>query len=68
MGRTNIVLDDELVRLCLEITGLKTRRQLIDHALKELLRHENQKKILELKGTNKWEGDLDNWREGREFL
>ena len=68
MGRTNIVLDDELVRLCLEITGLKTRRQLIDHALKELLRHENQKKILELKGKIKWEGDLDSLREGREFL
>ena len=49
MGRTNIVLDDELVKLCLELTGLKTRRKLIDYALKELLRHENQKKILELK-------------------
>ena len=68
MGRTNIVLDDKLVSLCLELTGIKTRRQLIDHALKELLRHENQKKILELKGNVKWEGNLDNWREGREFL
>ena len=68
MGRTNIVLDDKLVNLCLELTGLKTRRQLIDHALKELLRHENQKKILDLKGKIKWEGDLDSWREGRDFL
>jgi len=67
MGRTNIVIDDKLVRLGLELTGLKTRRQLIDHALKELLRHENQKKILELEGKIKWEGDLDSWREGREF-
>ncbi len=68
MGRTNIVLNDKLVQSCLELTGLKTRRKLIDHALKELLRHENQKKILELRGTIKWEGDLDSWREGREFL
>lgn len=68
MGRTNIVLDDELVKSCLEITGLKTRRELIDHALRELLRHENQKKILKLRGKINWEGDLNSWREGREFL
>jgi Arc/MetJ family transcription regulator len=67
MTRTNVVLDDKLVQSCLELTGLKTRRQLIDHALKELLRHEKQKKILELKGTIEWEGNLDSWREGREF-
>lgn len=67
MGRTNIVLDDELVQLCLEATGIKTRRQLVDHALRELLRHENQKKILELKGKVHWEGNLDSWREGRDL-
>ena len=50
MGRTNIVLDDELVVSCQKATGIKTRRELIDHALRELLRHQNQKKILELKG------------------
>ena len=67
MGRTNIVLDDKLVQSCLKVTGLKTRRQLIDFALRELLRHENQKKILELRGKINWEGDLDSWREGRAF-
>ena len=46
-------------------TGIKTRRALIDHALHELLRRERQKKILELKGTVQWEGDLKAWREGR---
>ncbi len=68
MGRTNVVLDDKLVQKCLDLTGLTTRRKLIDHALKELLRHENQKKILELKGKIKWQGDLDSWREGRDLL
>ena len=67
MGRTNVVLDDNLVQKCIELTGIKTRRKLLDHALKELLRHENQKKILELKGKIKWEGNLHNWREGRVF-
>ena len=65
MGRTNIVLDDELIKKCLEVTGIKTRRCLLDFALRELLRHENQKKILELKGKVHWKGDLDEWRKGR---
>jgi Arc/MetJ family transcription regulator len=65
MGRTNVVLDDDLITQCQQETGIKTVRALIDHALKELLRHERQKKVLELKGTVHWEGDLDTWRKKR---
>lgn len=65
MGRTNVVMDDELVKKCLTATGIKTRRALIDHALRELLRHEKQKKVLALKGRLNWEGDLDKWRRAR---
>jgi Arc/MetJ family transcription regulator len=65
MKRTNIVLDDKLVKDCMKATGIKTQKSLIDHALHELLRHENQIKILELKGSIHWEGDLDEWRQGR---
>lgn len=65
MGRTNVVLDDDLVAKCQGATGIKTRRALIDHALRELLRHESQSKILELKGKIHWEGDLDTSRKGR---
>ena len=65
MGRTNVVLDDELIERCQKATGIKTRRALIDHALLELLRREDQKRILELKGTVQWEGDLKAWRKGR---
>ncbi len=65
MGRTNVVLDDELVAECQEATGIKTRRALIDHALREVLRFERQKKILELQGKVQWEGDLAAWRKAR---
>ena len=65
MGRTNIVLDDKLIQDCIEATGIKIRKNLVDYALKELLRHRNQRKILELKGTIHWEGDLSEWRKGR---
>lgn len=65
MGRTNVVLDDELVERCRKATGIKTRRALIDYALRELLRRERQKRILDLRGAVRWEGDLGRWREGR---
>lgn len=62
--RTNIVLDNKLVEAGLKATGLKTRRELIDFALRELLRHKQQKKILSLKGKVAWEGDLAEMRTG----
>ncbi len=65
MSRTNIVLDDALVADCQRATGIKTRRALIHHALEELLRHKRQKKVLELRGTVRWEGDLAAWRKKR---
>jgi Arc/MetJ family transcription regulator len=61
----NIVLDDKLVADCQKVTGIKTRRALVNHALQELLRRERQKKVLELKGTIRWEGDLAAWRKKR---
>ena len=65
MGRTNIVLDDELVEKCQKVTGIKTRRSLIDFALHEVLRRGRQRQLLKLKGAVKWDGDLDQWRQGR---
>ena len=65
--RTNIVVDEDLVEAGLNATGLKTRKELVDFALRDLLRRESQKKILELKGTIHWEGDLSQIRKGRAF-
>lgn len=67
MSRTNIVLDSQLVEAGMKATGIKTKRQLVDHALRELLRHEKQAKLLELAGNVEWEGDLDSMRQGRAF-
>jgi len=65
MTRTNVVLDEVLIKECRKITGIPTQRSLIDHALRELLRHGLQKKVLELKGRIHWQGDLRAWRRGR---
>ena len=56
---THVTVDAELVEQGLHTTGLKTRRDLVNFALRELLRRENQKNILELKGQEEWEGDLN---------
>jgi Arc/MetJ family transcription regulator len=65
MKRTNIVLDETLVRRGLRATGLKTRRALVHHALQELVRREKQKRLLGLKGRIHWTGNLDSLRRGR---
>ncbi|HAJ80621.1 MAG TPA: DUF2191 domain-containing protein [Fibrobacteres bacterium] len=48
MKRTNIVIDEKLVEKGKKVTGLKTNKSVVDFALKELIRHSNQKRILEL--------------------
>ncbi len=65
MGRTNVVLDDALVKECQELTGIRTQRALIDYALREVRRRGRQKRLLELKGAVEWEGDLAEWRKAR---
>lgn len=65
MGRTNVVIDDELIMECQRLTGIKTRRAIIDYALQEVRRRGRQRRLLELKGSVKWEGDLAEWRKAR---
>jgi|TARA_B110000495_G_scaffold172695_1_gene161784 Arc/MetJ family transcription regulator len=65
MGRTNINLDDTLVSKGLKITGLRTKKDLVDLALRELVRKEDQKSILSLEGSFHWEGNLDEIRKAR---
>ena len=65
MKRTSVLLDEQLIESGLKVTGLKTSRELIEFALRELLRREAQKQLLMLKGHIHWEGDLNAMREGR---
>ena len=65
MKRTNIVLDEKLVSEALKLTGLKTQKELVHHALQQLIRRERQVGRLELKGNVPWEGDFNLMRKGR---
>ncbi len=60
--RTNIVIDDRLMRDALRATGLKTKRETVELALRTLLRLRQQAEIRELRGKLNWQGDLDGMR------
>jgi Arc/MetJ family transcription regulator len=60
--RTNIVLDDELVAEAMRRTGIKTKRGVVEEALRMLITLKRQEEILALRGTLHWEGDLDEMR------
>jgi Arc/MetJ family transcription regulator len=65
MGRTNIEINDSLIRKARNLTGLKTKREIVDTALELLVRSETQKGILRFQGTGIWKGDLRAMRRNR---
>ena len=65
MSRTNIELDDELVRKARKLTRLKTKRAIVDKALELLVRSESRKGILRYFGSGIWKGDLKRIRRNR---
>src|SRR5213593_2659852 len=62
MGRTNIVLDDRLVREGLRRFKCRSKRDLVHLALTELLKSARRRDLLSLRGQVKWEGDLAELR------
>lgn len=65
MARTNILLDDRLVKQGLRIYKCKSKRELVHLALNELISQAKRRTLLELRGKVKWEGDLGEMRRSR---
>jgi Arc/MetJ family transcription regulator len=65
MGRTNIYIDERLVRKARKLTGLTTKRAIVDKALELLVRSESRKGILRYFGAGIWKGDLKAMRRNR---
>jgi Arc/MetJ family transcription regulator len=63
--RTNIVIDDKLMRDTLRATGLRTKREAVESGLRLLLRLRRQGEIRRLRGKLQWQGDLDAMRNDR---
>jgi Arc/MetJ family transcription regulator len=60
--RTNIVIDDQLMRDALRVTGLKTKRETVELGLRTLLLLKKQSEIRRWRGKLAWQGDLDTMR------
>ncbi len=63
--RTNIVIDDALMRKAMRATGLTTKRTVVHAGLRLLVQVQAQKGIRRLRGRITWEGNLDEMRSGR---
>ena len=55
--RTNIVIDDALMTEAQDLTGLRTKKDVVDHALQVLVQLERQKKVKNIRGKVRWTGD-----------
>ena len=60
--RTNIEIDDKLMRAAMKAGRFKTKREAVETALKMLVQQKERLKLLDVLRTVKWEGDLDAWR------
>ncbi|NOT49022.1 MAG: type II toxin-antitoxin system VapB family antitoxin [Acidobacteria bacterium] len=61
--RTNIEINDKLIKDTLKITGLRTKREVVELGLETLLRLKRQEVLAKkLRGKVKWEGDLEAMR------
>lgn len=60
--RTNVVIDDRLMDDAMAASGLKTKRAVIEEALRRLVQLRRQGELRKLRGKITWEGDLDAMR------
>jgi Arc/MetJ family transcription regulator len=60
--RTNIELDVDLVNKAMELTHIKTIKDVVHYSLREVIRLNKRKELLKFKGKVKWEGDLNEMR------
>ena len=60
--RTNVVIDDELMKTALELSGLRTKKDVIEAGLKLLVKFNRQARAKDFRGKLKWIGDLDEIR------
>lgn len=59
--RTNIEIDDGLLRQVMRATGARTKREAVDAALNQMVRLKQQEALMQLWGIG-WEGDLEEMR------
>jgi Arc/MetJ family transcription regulator len=62
MARTNINIDDDLIRIAMDRYSLRTKKEAVDLALRKLVGEVmTREEALEMEGYG-WSGDLDDVR------
>ena len=65
--RTNIEIDDELMRRAMRASGARTKRAVVEAGLRLLVQTKAQADIRHLRGKVRWDGDLRSMRRAREW-
>lgn len=65
MKRTNLVLDEALLEEAVRLSGEKTFSAAVTRALEDFVRRARARRILDLRGSGLWEGDLAAMRRDR---
>ncbi len=60
--RTNIIIDDDLMKEAMALTHLETKKAVVETGLKLLIQIKKQEKLKRLRGKLRWTGDLDAMR------
>ncbi len=63
--RTNIVIDDKLIADAQKLTGIKTKKGVVEEGLRLLLRIKRQESVRKWRGKLPWEEDLDSMRKDK---
>ena len=62
MKRTNLVLDEQILEEATRLSGEKTYSATVNRALQDFVKRIKASRILELRGSGLWEGDLSEMR------
>jgi Arc/MetJ family transcription regulator len=60
--RTNIVIDEKLMKEALRLTGAPSKRRVVEESLRLMIQVRRQERIRSLRGKLKWAGNLDGMR------
>jgi Arc/MetJ family transcription regulator len=64
--RTNIVIDDQLMKKAMRVSGASTKREAVQKGLELIVRLDEQERVIrESRGKFHWEGDLKAMRRDR---
>ena len=63
--RTNVEIDDQLMRQAMAASGRPTKKAAVEEALRLVVQLKRQEAIKKLFGKVRWEGNLDDMRASR---